>query len=48
MERKLVLKVLERYDWHQKRSAEVLGIGVRTLREKMKKWDLRARQKLPA
>jgi DNA-binding NtrC family response regulator len=49
MERKLIVAVLERFDWHQKRSAEVLGIGVRTLRDKMKKWDLRpARQKMPA
>ena len=49
MERKLITAVLERFDWHQKRSAEVLGIGVRTLRDKMKKWDLKpARQKMPA
>jgi DNA-binding NtrC family response regulator len=49
MERRLVRAVLERFDWHQKRSAEVLGLGVRTLRDKMKKWDLRpARQKMPA
>jgi DNA-binding NtrC family response regulator len=47
MERKLIIRVLERYGWHQKRSAEVLGIGVRTLREKMKKWNLAQRQKLP-
>ncbi len=48
MERRLTIRVLERYGWHQKRSAEVLGVGVRTLREKMKKWDLSGRQKLPA
>jgi len=49
MERRLILATLERFGWHQKRSAEVLGIGVRTLRDKMKKWNLRpARQKMPA
>jgi transcriptional regulator with GAF, ATPase, and Fis domain len=49
MEHKLIVAVLDRFDWHQKRSAEVLGIGVRTLRDKMKKWDLKpARQKMPA
>ncbi len=49
MERRLIVAVLERFGWHQKRSAEVLGIGVRTLRDKMKKWDLKpARQKMPA
>lgn len=31
---------LKHMDWHQQRSAEVLGIGVRTLRDKMKKWNL--------
>jgi len=49
MERRLITAVLERFDWHQKRSAGVLGIGVRTLRDKMKKWDLKpVRQKMPA
>ena len=49
MERRLIVAALERFGWHQKRSAEVLGIGVRTLRDKMKKWDLKpARRKMPA
>ncbi|MCA8961777.1 MAG: hypothetical protein KDC38_14735, partial [Planctomycetes bacterium] len=28
------------FDGHQKKTAETLGIGVRTLRDKIKKWDL--------
>jgi DNA-binding NtrC family response regulator len=49
MEKRLIQATLERYGWHQKRCSEVLGIGVRTLRDKMKKWGLSpARQKMPA
>jgi len=37
-----IIATLKRCGWHQKRTAEALDIGVRTLREKMKKWNLRA------
>ena len=41
VEREHITATLRATDWHQKRAAELLDIGVRTLREKMKKWDLR-------
>ncbi|MBN1421124.1 MAG: sigma-54-dependent Fis family transcriptional regulator [Planctomycetes bacterium] len=37
-----IIATLKRCGWHQRKTAEALGIGVRTLREKMKKWNLRA------
>lgn len=41
VERVLIEDTLRRYDGHQERTAATLGIGVRTLRDKIKKWDLR-------
>ncbi|MBI4578004.1 MAG: sigma-54-dependent Fis family transcriptional regulator [Planctomycetes bacterium] len=41
MEKVLIKDTLDRFDGHQVRSAEALGIGVRTLRTKIKKWRLR-------
>jgi DNA-binding NtrC family response regulator len=42
VERAHILATLRHTGWHQKRAAELLGIGVRTLREKIKRWNLRA------
>jgi DNA-binding NtrC family response regulator len=41
VERAHVLATLRHTNWHQKRAAELLGIGVRTLREKVKRWNLK-------
>jgi Nif-specific regulatory protein len=41
VERAHVLATLKHTNWHQKRAAELLGIGVRTLREKVKRWNLK-------
>ena len=40
MERVMIRDALRRYRGHQKRTATELGIGVRTLRTKIKKWRL--------
>jgi DNA-binding NtrC family response regulator len=37
-ERELILRTLDRYGGHRQRTAEALGIGVRTLGLKLKKW----------
>ncbi|MBN1436476.1 MAG: sigma-54-dependent Fis family transcriptional regulator [Sedimentisphaerales bacterium] len=39
MERDLVEKTLERFDGHRQKTAEALGIGVRTLGMKLKRWQ---------
>ncbi len=41
VEREHIVAMLRHTNWHQKRAAELLGIGVRTLREKVKRWNLR-------
>ena len=41
VERLMIEDTLRRHGGHQKRTAESLGIGVRTLRDKIKKWDLK-------
>jgi DNA-binding NtrC family response regulator len=41
VEREHIAAMLKHTHWHQKRAAELLGIGVRTLREKVKRWNLR-------
>ena len=41
IERAHIAATLKHTRWHQKRAAELLGIGVRTLREKVKRWNLR-------
>jgi DNA-binding NtrC family response regulator len=40
VERVMIRDALRRYRGHQKRTAAELGIGVRTLRTKIKKWHL--------
>ncbi|MEM7262057.1 MAG: sigma-54 dependent transcriptional regulator [Planctomycetota bacterium] len=40
IERAVIEETLKQFDGHQKKTAETLGIGVRTLRDKIKKWDL--------
>jgi len=40
VERVMIRDALRRYSGHQKRTAAELGIGVRTLRTKIKKWSL--------
>ncbi len=42
VERILIRDALARYGGHQKRTAGELGIGVRTLRTKIKKWNLQS------
>ncbi|MHC4660981.1 MAG: sigma-54-dependent transcriptional regulator [Planctomycetota bacterium] len=41
LERIIIEERLKRLAWHQEKTAKSLGIGVRTLRDKMKKWDLK-------
>jgi len=41
VEREHILATLRYTNWHQKKAAQLLGIGVRTLREKIKRWNLR-------
>jgi len=38
IEREQILMTLERFDGNRSRSAEALGIGLRTLGLKLKKW----------
>jgi two-component system, NtrC family, response regulator HydG len=38
LERQAIVQALSRYDGHRQRTAEALGIGVRTLGLKLKKW----------
>lgn len=38
MERQLILQTLERFNGHREKSARALGMGVRTLTMKLKKW----------
>ncbi len=47
MEKRLIRLTLERHNWHQVKTATALGIGERTLRDKMKKWGWQKRQKAP-
>lgn len=42
VERLLITDTLELFGGHQKHSAEVLGIGVRTLRDRIKRWGLKS------
>ncbi len=44
VEKVLIVDTLRMFGGHQKRTAESLGIGVRTLRDKIKKWNLRIEQ----
>ncbi|HUV39060.1 MAG TPA: sigma-54 dependent transcriptional regulator [Planctomycetota bacterium] len=44
VERILISKALERFDGHRARTAKALGIGVRTLTMKIKKWGLVTRR----
>ncbi len=39
MERELILRTLERYGGHRAKTAQALGIGLRTLGLKLKKWQ---------
>jgi DNA-binding NtrC family response regulator len=48
VERILIRDALRRYRGHQKRTASELGIGVRTLRSKIRKWRLEAVGPAPA
>ncbi|MGE3164263.1 MAG: sigma-54-dependent transcriptional regulator [Planctomycetota bacterium] len=43
VERLVIQDALDAYGGHQERTAKSLGIGVRTLRDKIKRWGLRAR-----
>jgi transcriptional regulator with PAS, ATPase and Fis domain len=38
MERRLIEEVLERHEGHRQRAARELGIGVRTLGLRLKRW----------
>ncbi len=38
LERQLIEKTLDEFDGHRQKTAESLGIGVRTLGMKLKKW----------
>jgi len=40
MERELIARTLDQLNGHRKKTAEALGIGVRTLGMKIKQWDL--------
>ena len=40
VEKKVICAALNRFDGHRQRSAKALGIGVRTLGMKIKRWDL--------
>ncbi len=42
MELKVIRETLKRFNNHQEKTAASLGIGVRTLRDKIKKWGLKA------
>jgi DNA-binding NtrC family response regulator len=45
MERKLIEATLERFDGHRARTAEALGIGLRTLSGKLKEYGYAPRAK---
>ena len=38
IEREAIVKTLNKYNGHRQRTAQALGIGVRTLGLKLKKW----------
>jgi len=40
MEQELIESTLERYNGHRKKTAQALGIGIRTLGMKIKRWEL--------
>ena len=40
MEKKMIEKTLAQYDGHRQKTAHALGIGVRTLGMKIKRWNL--------
>ena len=42
MEKRAICQTLNRFNGHRQRSARALGIGVRTLGMKVKRWDLDA------
>jgi DNA-binding NtrC family response regulator len=48
MERKLIEATLERFDGHRARTAEALGIGIRTLSGKLREYGYAPRAKTPA
>ncbi|MEE8143574.1 MAG: sigma-54 dependent transcriptional regulator, partial [Planctomycetota bacterium] len=45
VEKRIIQDTLQRFEGHQRKTAESLGIGVRTLRDKIKKWDLKVARK---
>jgi DNA-binding NtrC family response regulator len=45
MERQLILSTLEHFDGHRARTAEALGIGLRTLSGKLKEYGCAPRQR---
>ena len=47
VEREVILATLETHGGHRVRTAEALGIGVRTLGMKLKRWREEAQQKPP-
>jgi DNA-binding NtrC family response regulator len=46
MERRLIEATLEHYDGHRARTAEALGIGVRTLSGKLRQYGYAPREKV--
>ncbi len=40
MERQLIKKALVKYDGHRQKTADALGIGLRTLGMKIKRWNM--------
>ena len=47
MERKLIESTLDHFDGHRGKTAEALGIGLRTLTGKLKDYGYRPRAKRP-
>jgi len=48
VERQMILATLQRFDGHRGRTAEALGIGVRTLSGKLRSYGVAPREKQPA
>ncbi len=44
MERQLIERTLVQFNGHREKTAKTLGMGVRTLGMKLKKWQEEARQ----
>ncbi len=45
LEKDYILKILDRYDWNQKRASEVLGISTTTLWRKLKSYGIEPKKK---